>query len=384
MDRGSSHPTFGIEEEFLVLDPGTGRPTPRAADVLREVPAAGSDATSNFTAEFARFQLEANTPVCRTAAEARDHLISARRSLVAAAGRRDLRMVSTGYSPLGMPDPVPITDKPRYRRISDRFGLLLDSHATTGCHVHVGMPDLATSLAVSNHLRPHLPALLALTANSPFCDGRDTGHASWRTIVWSRLPSAGPPPVHRDPASYQRAVDLLLASGAALDPAMVYWLVRPAPHLSTLEVRVADAVGTADEALLLALLVRALATVALQDVAEDRPAPELPDERLRLALWRAAHDGLEGQGLDDTGELVPTRSLLDELVGMALPALDASGDTQFVTGALDRLLRHGGGAHRQRLAHARRQDISDVVDLLAEQTDTSPSARSTIHSGLPD
>ncbi|MBB5158031.1 carboxylate-amine ligase [Saccharopolyspora phatthalungensis] len=375
MDRGSSSPTFGIEEEFLLLDPDTGHPAPRAEDVLGDITAADSAATgpctAAFTAEFTRFQLEANTPVCRTAAEARGQLGAARRSLAAAVDRRNLRLVSTGYSPLGIPDPVPITAKPRYQNIGDRFGLLLNSHATTGCHIHVGMPDLATSLAVSNHLRPHLPVLLALTANSPFCGGRDSGHASWRTVVWSRLPSAGPPPLHRNPASYQRAVDLLLSSGAALDRAMVYWFARPAPHLSTLEVRVADAAATADESLLLALLVRALAMTALQDIAEGRPAPEFPDERLRLAMWRAAHDGLEGQGLDSTGELVPARFLLDELVKTALPALDTSGDTTAATDVLDRLLRHGSGAHRQRLAHARRDDITDVIALLSEQTRSS-------------
>lgn len=370
MDGGWSFPTFGIEEEFLLLDPDTGWPAPRAADVLRDIAAPDSV----VTAEFARFQLEANTPVCRTAAEARHQLVTARRSLASTADRHGLRLVATGYSPLGVPNPVPITDNPRYQRIGDRFGLLRDSHATTGCHVHVGMPDLATSLAVSNHLRPHLPVLLALTANSPFCDGRDTGHASWRTVVWSRLPSAGPPPVHRNPASYERAVALLVASGAALDRAMVYWFARPALHLSTLEFRVADAAATAEEALLLALLVRALVTSALQDVAEDRPAPELSDERLRLAMWRAAHDGLEGQGLDLTGELVPARSLLDELLKTVLPALDASGDTPVVADVLDRLFRHGSGAHRQRLAHARRNEVADVITLLAEQTRT----------GLPD
>ncbi|MCI2423136.1 glutamate-cysteine ligase family protein [Saccharopolyspora sp. K220] len=217
------------------------------------------------------------------------------------------------------------------------------------------------------HLRPHLPVLLALTANSPFCRGFDTGHASWRTIVWSRLPSAGPPPVHQNPASYHRTVDLLLSSGAALDRGMFYWSARPAPQLSTLEIRVADAAAMTEEALLLALLVRALATTALQDVAEDRPAPGVPDERLRLALWRAAHDGLEGQGLDITGELVPARVLLEKLMKAALPALDTSGDAPLATNILDRLLRHGSGAHRQRLAHARRGDIRDVIALLTEQ-----------------
>ncbi|MDA3627246.1 glutamate--cysteine ligase [Saccharopolyspora sp. WRP15-2] len=361
-------PTFGVEEEFLLLNPRTGRPSTRAPEVLRQFP------DRAFTAELATFQLEANTPVCRSAEQAHRELVAARRDLAAAADQHDSLLVSTGFSPLGLPDPVPLTDKARYRTIRDRFGLLLDSHTTAGCHVHVGMPDLATALAVSDHLRPHLPALLALTANSPFCDGRDTGHASWRSVVWSRLPSAGPPPLHRNPASYQRSVQLLLDSGAALDRAMVYWFVRPAVHLSTLEFRIADASGTAEESLLLALLIRALTTRALHDVTEGRPAPELPDQQLRLALWRAAHDGFEGRGLDIDGELIPAHVLLEKLLAAAQPALEANGDARCVGNLLDRLLRHGSGAHRQRRAHVRRNDMADVIALLADQT----------RAGLPD
>ncbi|MER7015076.1 glutamate--cysteine ligase [Saccharopolyspora sp. NPDC000359] len=369
MRRGRP-PTFGVEEEFLLLAPGTGRPTPHAPHVLREV--AGNGRT--YTAELATFQLEFNTPVCRTADEAHRELTAARQELAVAADRHGALLASTGFSPLGLPDSLPLTDSPRYRDIRDRFGQLLDSHTAAGCHVHVGMPDLATALAVSDHLRPHLPALLALTANSPFCGGRDTGHASWRSVVWSRLPSAGPPPLHRDQDSYQRSVQLLLNSGAALDRAMVYWLVRPAVHLSTLEFRVADAVGTAEESLLLALLVRALATTALHDAAAGRPAPELPDQRLRLALWRAAHDGLEGCGLNSDGDLVPARTLLEKLLAEAQPALETSGDADRVDELLGRVLRCGSGAHRQRRAHERRHEMTDVITLLTEQT----------RAGLPD
>lgn len=363
MRRGRP-PTFGVEEEFLLLHPGTGRPLPHAPEILRQV-------GRSFTAELAEFQLESNTQVCRTADQAHRELTAARHELATAAERCGSLLVSTGFAPLGLPDSLPLTDKSRYRTIRDRFGHLLDSHTAAGCHVHVGMPDLATCLAVSDHLRPHLPTLLALTANSPFCGGRDTGHASWRSVMWSRLPSAGPPPLHRNTAAYRRSVQLLLNSGAALDPAMVYWLVRPAERLSTLEFRLADATGTAEESLLLALLIRALATIALQDVTEGRPPPEFPDQRLRLALWRAAHDGLEGDGLNADGELVPARLLLEELRGRAQPALEASGDSARADDILARLLRHGSGAHRQRRAHRRRHDMADVIALLAEQTRTA-------------
>ncbi|MER6610449.1 glutamate--cysteine ligase [Streptomyces sp. NPDC000927] len=360
--------TFGIEEEFLLLHPETSRPAAQAPLVLRAA-APAAPAAGMLTEEITRFQLEAATPVCRFADQAHHHLAAARRALAEAAQRHGLGLVAAGCAPFGTPVPLPLADKPRYRHISDRFGDLVESHTVCGCHVHIGMPDLPTALAVSNHLRPHLPTLLALSANSPFYQGRDTGHASWRNILWSRLPSSGPPPLYRTPDDYHRAVDALLDGGAALDPGMVYWFIRPAPRLPTLEIRVADVAATAEEALLLALLVRGLATAALQAVADGRPAAEAPDRVLRLALWRAAHDGLEGNGVDTTtGTLTPARALLDRMMKAALPGLDACGDTTVVTGLVDRLLRCGSGAHRQRAAHAREGRISDVTALLVEQT----------------
>ncbi|WP_335937367.1 carboxylate-amine ligase [Streptomyces sp. PTD5-9] len=369
LDRGDDAPlTFGVEEEFLLLDPETGHPVPEAPVVLRD---AAPAADGTLTEEITRFQLEAATPVCRSASQAHRHLAAARRALADSAARLGLGLVAAGCAPHGAPGALPLTDRPRYRRIDSRFGALSESYTVCGCHIHVGMPDLPTALAVSNHLRPHLPTLLAMSANSPFYRGRDTGHASWRNVLWSRLPSAGPPPLYRTPEDYHRAVGALLSGGAALDRGMVYWFIRPAPRLPTLEIRVADVAATAEEALLLALLVRGLAATALRAVAEGRPAAEPSDGLLRLALWRAAHDGLEGNGLDPaTGAPTPARVLLDRTVRTALPGLDASGDTAVVAGLVDRLLRCGSGAHRQRAAHARDGRISDVTALLVEQTRT--------------
>ncbi|MEV8453093.1 glutamate--cysteine ligase [Streptomyces sp. NPDC052095] len=360
--------TFGVEEEFLLLNPGTGRPAALAPLVISD---AAPAADGTLTEEITRFQLEAATPVCRSAGQAHRHLAGARHALADAAQRLGLGLVAVGCAPHGAPAALPLTDRPRYQRIGNRFGALVESYTVCGCHIHVGMPDLSTALAVSNHLRPHLPTLLALSANSPFYQGQDTGHASWRNVLWSRLPSAGPPPMYRTIDDYHHAVDALLSGGAALDRGMVYWFIRPAPRLPTLEIRVADVAATAEEALLLALLVRGLAATALQAVADDRPAAEVPDQVLRLALWRAAHDGLEGSGLDTaTGALTPARALLDRTFKAAQPGLDATGDIALVAGLIDRLLRCGSGAHRQRAAHARDGRISDVTSLLIEQTRT--------------
>lgn len=363
-DDGRQPTTFGIEEEFLLLDPETCAPADRAVEVLAD--AGGWHGA--LAEECTRFQVEAATAVCRGADEAATEIAAARAALHDSAGRRGLLLAPTGYPPLGVPARVPVSTKPRYQAIATRFGRLLHAHSAAGCHVHVGMPDLATAVATSDHLRPHLPALLALAANSPFCDGRDSGHASWRHVTWSHLPSAGPPPRHGSVQSYERAVRTLVNSEAALDRGMVYWSVRPSHWLSTLEVRVADTAATPQEALLHGLLVRGLADTALDRVAAGHPAPELPDQVLRPAMWRAARDGLRGSGLHPaTGDLVPARQLLDETITAALPALERSGDAARVLSLLEAVLHRGAGAERQRAVFAHRGRMQDVVRMLAEQ-----------------
>lgn len=356
--------TFGIEEEFLLLDPETCAPVDQAVAVLT---GAGGEHGA-LAQECTRFQVEAATAVCRGVDDASAEIAAARQSLHDSAARRGLLLTAVGFPPLGVPAPIPVSSKPRYQAIATRFGRLLHAHSSAGCHVHVGMPDLATTVATSDHLRPHLPALLALTANSPFCRGRDTGHASWRHVVWSRLPSAGPPPRHGSVQSYERAVQVLINSEAALDHGMVYWCARPSRRFSTLEVRVADTAGTPQEALLIGLLVRGLADAALERVTAGHPAPDLPDQVLRPAMWRAARDGLRGSGLHPaTGELVPARQLLDETITAALPALERSGDAAPVLSLLEAVLHRGTGAERQRAVFARRGRMRDVVRMLAEQ-----------------
>ncbi|WP_379871259.1 carboxylate-amine ligase [Marinactinospora rubrisoli] len=358
-------PTFGVEEEFFVVDADTRQATAQAPEVL----AAARPTGSELCAEITRFQVEAASPVCQTAPELSTHVASARRTLTEAAAERALAVVATGTAVLGDVGSAPLSEGRRYRAIAERFGALRDAHVVCGCHVHVGIADREVALAVANHLRPWLPTLLALTANSPFRRGRDTGHASWRSIIWARLPSAGPPPWLGSVAEHERAVTEMLRTGAILDRRMVYWDVRLSEHLPTLEIRVGDVAGTAEEAVLFAVLVRGLVTVALAQVAAGDPAPPLSDRSLRLAMWRAARDGLEGHALDPfSADLVPARRQLDRLVEAAMPGLGADGEGELVERLLLRLFSVGSGAHRQRAAYARRGRLTDVLDLLVRQT----------------
>jgi carboxylate-amine ligase len=354
--------SVGVEEEFVLVDARTGRVVNRAPEVLADA----AERDSDLQAEIARYQVESATAVCRTTVEVRDQLARARTDLVDLAARHGARLVATGTPVLGDSLPAPLTRRPRYHRMAEEYGTLTNDLAICGCHVHVGLPDDEAKVLVSNHLRPWLPTLLALSANSPYWNERDTGYASWRYVVWGRWPSAGPPPWLASAAEYYALRDVIVTSGAALDPAMLYWDVRLSAAHPTLELRVCDVAATAEEAALIAAVVRALATTAL---ASSLPPPAVPQHLLKVALWRAARDGLEGLGVDPlSGALVPAADLVASLLATVRPALEAAGDHELVSDGVDRLLLDGSGAARQRRAFSRRGRLEDVVGMLVAQT----------------
>ncbi|MET9784341.1 carboxylate-amine ligase [Nocardiopsis alba] len=357
--------TFGVEEEFFVVDPRTRRILSRAPDVL----ARARGLTDRLCGEFTDAQVEANSPVCATAEDARDFLTAAREELRRAADEVGLAVAATGTPILGDPASARVSKGRRYSDISARFGTLRESHVVCGCHVHVGIPDRSTAVSVSDHLRRWLPFLVALSANSPFHDGHDSGHASWRTVTWNRLPSAGPPPLLRSLSEHERAVHELSDTGAILDRHMVYWDIRLSDHLPTLEIRVGDVAATAEEALLFATLARGLVGRALIEVGDGAPAPDISGQTLRAAVWRAARDGLEGLIPDPlTGETLPAATAMERLRRAALPGLALTGDTDLVSELLERVLAVGSGAARQRAVYAERGRMSDVVDHVLAQT----------------
>ncbi|MFD0597149.1 YbdK family carboxylate-amine ligase [Catellatospora coxensis] len=217
-------PRFGVEEEFLVVDAATRAPAPRAAEVIEK---AAATLGARISGEITTLQLETRTDPCTTLDELAEQVIQARRVTAAAAQAAGLRLTATGSAAVAAPVPPPMTTGPRQDRGIATFRGLHDELAICALHVHVEMPDRDHAVAVSNHLRPHLPVLLTLTANSPFWDDRDTGYASWRTMTWPRWPVAGPPPRFDSAAHYDQVVDTLQAAGALVDRGTVFWDVRP-------------------------------------------------------------------------------------------------------------------------------------------------------------
>ncbi|GGP90776.1 putative glutamate--cysteine ligase 2 [Streptomyces virginiae] len=359
--------TVGVEEEFLLVDVRTLRVVPAAPLVL----ATAAGLPGEMHPEGTRYQVEISTPVADSAASLRAELVALRRTLGRAAHAHGCRLLAAPSPVLAMEGPLHLTDdEPRQREQHRRFGALTDTLVSCGRHVHIGTLDVDTAVAVSNRIRPWLPTLIALAANSPFWGGRDTGHSSWRAMAWSGWPSAGPPPHFTSTAHFRRSVQTLLGSGAALDTKMVYWDLRPSGHWPTLEFRAPDMSPAVDSAVLQAELARALVATALREIREQRPEPALRDDVLRLARWRAAHDGLEGFGLDPyTGAELPAADLAEALLDLVAPELAAAGDLDHAAKTLAGLLRDGSGAHRQRAAYARRQDLTDVLRHLVDETE---------------
>ncbi|MFI7602099.1 glutamate--cysteine ligase [Actinoplanes sp. NPDC049681] len=344
-------PTLGVEEEFLLLDPGTGQNAPVVEKVLAALPDA---VRGQSRLEFRHSMLEMATPVCTGLADLTRQLTELRRAAAEAAEEAGARLVAVGATPIADPVREP-TDNARFHAIARHYGPIAHDAAVCGCHVHVGVPDPETAVRVSNRLRPWLPVLQALTANSPFYAGADTGHASWRSIQLRRWPALGPTPHFSSAEDYDRTVAALVASGTMLDESMILWYARPSATYPTVEIRVADVCPTVEDAVLLAGLVRALVVTVTE---ADGPEFRIPDHLLEAAHWNAAHTGLDTTLLDArTGVPWPAWELVGDLVELVTPALRGLGDLEVVAAQLDRIRAEGTGAARQRRAFAEGGDI---------------------------
>lgn len=310
--------------------------------------------------ELTRAMVEINTPVCQTAEELRGHLIRLRSQLAAAAAEQGARLLAIAVPPHGRAAQS-ITRKPRYQELAREWGLLAREQGVCGCHVHVAVPDKETATKVSNHLRPWLPVLLALSANSPIYLGQDTGFASWRWLMTTRWPSAGPPPYLESAEHYDALVAMHVAAGTLIDERMVYWDVRPSSHLPTVEVRVSDIPLTVDETVLIATLIRAIVLTALE--AGTR-GPKLEPEVLRAGYWLAARDGLTGRGLDVLrAEVMPMAQVVEQLRRSVEPALERLDAVELVRDGVERAFRDGNGAVKQRKAFHDGADLVAVTEV---------------------
>jgi carboxylate-amine ligase len=348
--------SVGVEEELLLVDPDSGRPLALAAGVLRNVPDSEHEA---LTSELTSQQIETNTQPCASLDELAAEVRRWRRAARDAAEGRGARIAALATSPVPV-DPA-ITASPRYQRMVDEFGLIAEEQLSCGCHVHVQIESESEGVAVLDRIRGWLPCLLALSVNSPFWQGRDSGYASFRSQVWGRWPSAGPTGLFGSPDTYHATTRAMIETGTVLDEGMVYFDARLSRKQPTVEVRVADVCLIAEDAVLLAALVRALIETAARSWRAGVPAAPVRTEVLRLATWRAGRSGLDGDLVGPMGWPAPADQVIGELMTHVRPVLDEHGDLKTVEELLRTVLKRGTGATAQRRIYRTSGRLADVV-----------------------
>jgi carboxylate-amine ligase len=346
------HTTFGVEEEFIFLDRATLRPADVAEGLFSRL-AEDPEWAPVTHREFLASQIEHASPVYRTLDEALPSLNAFRKLVADEAERVGVLGASIGTPPDSLPFPS-ITHHDRYQRIvRDMAGLIAD-HQMSGLHVHIGIPDREAGVVALNAVRPWLPLLTAMTGNSPFWRGYDTGYESWRTVQLRRWPTAGSPPRFEDARDYDRRIKGLLGIGGMNDLALIAWNVRLSEHLPTIEFRMADAQLSADDTVLIAALCRALVRHAIETEGRDVDATDIAPELLSAAILHSAHAGLRAQVYDPVERgLADARSVIDRLLEVVGPQLEAEGDLHLVADLVARLTQLGTGAARQRNAFLR-------------------------------
>jgi carboxylate-amine ligase len=362
-------PTVGIEEEFQLVDPATRRTGDGAEEIAAAVENRGREVAAQVEREIHMSMIETASKPCETLVEIRQQVMALRTELLLAAAEQGQTLAAAGTLPLlGTHDPQVVrTD--RYIQIADLHAGIVNEMSTCGTHVHVGFDDRDLAVAVMNRLRRWLPALLALSAGSPFWDGRDTGFASYRTVLWGRWPSATLPEPFESAAQYDAIVEAMITSGAVLDKGQIYWDLRLSVENPTLEFRIADVGLTVDDAVLQAGLCRALAWTERRAVEAGEPERFYRPELLRAAKWRAARYGLSDQLLDlDERTQVPAATELATLIEHVRPALEDSGDYEEIGTLVKQVLTRGNSASLQRQAYGRRGRLEDVVDMVAAAT----------------
>lgn len=364
-----------MEEELLLVDAESGHPRAVSEQVLQrpEVRASGDAPHSeqapggSLEAEFQQQQLETGTRPHVDMASLEADVRRWRGKAIAGAAAAGARVVASGTSP--MPVQPELVPKPRYENIAQRYGLTASEQLCCGLHVHVSVVSPDEAIGALDRLRVWLPALLALSANSPFWQGADSRYASYRSQAMVRWPTAGPHDVFGSANGYRRLVSDMVNTGVILDEGMIYFDARPSHHYPTVEIRVADVCLDAQDTVLVAALARGLVETGARDWGSGAPPADVPTALLRLATWQAGRDGVDGSLLDPRTNLPRhAREVLAEMVDRVRPALRASGDDELVDERLAYVLRRGTGANRQRAVLQRTGDLAEVVADLARVT----------------
>ncbi|MFI8189126.1 glutamate--cysteine ligase [Streptomyces sp. NPDC085946] len=351
--------TVGVEEELLLVDPETGDPRAQSAAVLAR--AEHDDADQDvFEKELHEQMLEFATHPQSSMDELRAEIGRCRKEAARHAGDIGCTVAALATSPLPVSPAVSLNR--RYQWMEEQYGIATREQLVMGCHVHVSVESDDEGVAVVDRVRPWLSVLAALSANSPFWMGKDSGYNSYRSRVWQRWPSAGPTEIFGTAEQYHRRVADMVATGTILDEGMIYFDIRLSQRYPTVEIRVSDVCLHADTAVLIATLARGLVETAAREWRAGVEPVDHSVSLLRLAGWRAAQAGLTGELLHPaTMRRMPAEVVVRSLLDHVGEALGDTGDLERAERAVAGLLRDGNGAQVQRALLERTGSLRDVV-----------------------
>jgi carboxylate-amine ligase len=357
--------TLGIEEEFAIVDPETRELRSHIQEILEYGKVILKE---QIKPEMHQSVVELGTEICQSIVDARAHVIELRSRLAELAARSGLKIASVGTHPFSHWRDQLITQGERYHEIVKDMQQLARANLIFGLHVHVGIPDREVAIHVMNQARYFLPHIYALSVNSPFWVGQDTGLKGYRLKVFERFPRTGIPDAFESLSEYEDYCKLLVKTGCVDNAKKIWWDIRLHPFFDTLELRVCDAQSRVDDTLAIAALIQAviakLHKLLRQNITFRVYRRRLLDEN----RWRASRYGIDGKLIDFGKEAeVETRSLLNELLEFVSTEVNELG-TQNELAHIERIMREGTGADRQLAVWERTRDMKTVVDHIVAET----------------
>ena len=359
--------TLGIEEEYQTIDPIT---CDLRSHIQMEIVEKGKrQLNERVKAEMHQSVIEVGTGVCRTVAECADDLKDLRRRMIALTEENDLKLAAGATHPFADWREQDIYPDERYRQVVEDMQMVARANLIFGLHIHVGVEDRETLIHLMNQLRYFLPHLLALSTNSPFWIGMNTGLKSYRCKVFDRFPRTNIPDTFDSWADFENFVSLLVRTRCIDDGKKIWWDIRPHPVFGTLEFRICDIPMRVDETLALAALAQAT-VVKLYRLHSRNQGWRLYGRSLIMEnKWRAARYGLDGHLIDFGREReVPERELILEYLDFVDDVLDELGSREQIN-HIRWILEHGTGADRQlRVYQESGGDFKAVVRYMIEET----------------
>lgn len=359
--------TIGIEEEFQTVDPVSRELRSHVSGQMIEE---GKMLLSEqVKMEMHQSVVEVGTNVCRTIKEAKAEIIKLRKTISSLAEKRGLRIVAASTHPFSDWKSQEITEHARYKEIIEGMGDIARANLIFGLHVHIGMPDNETCIALQNQVRYFLPHLLALSTSSPFWLGRNTGLSSIRTRIFQRFPRTDLPPIFATWSAFEDYVNLLVKTECIDNGKKIWWDARPHPSFGTLEVRICDLPTRVDETIAIAALIQALMHTLFRYYKRNMSWRLYPNQLISENKWRASRYGINGR-LIDFGKRseVDAKQLIRELIMFVDESVEELGSRDEIN-YIYRILDEGTSSDRQLNVLKRSGgDMRVVVDHLIEDT----------------